>query len=305
MNGTCEIVRDILPLYVEELASNSSRTLIEDHIKTCKTCRDALVQMQKAISVPVETDVKALQHLRAQIRRKMILTVTSVLLIVLTVVAGICVYGTIPVWMCAEDAIIAVEQMENGQIRVELAEDASDYISFGNEENVFCYKKLRLDWFIRPIREQLIEQKGGNYAYFSLEEGESLWYAGSFVGDDDVLIWGDGTEPADAYVDLDDTLAYVFAISLGIGLLLLVPGIIMRKRLPGKLCIAAAVFLMCCAGACLFVTDGYLLILNTRINIFRYNAGMQQKLAICGMTVMSFLSVLSSYFTIRHRNSGR
>lgn len=38
MNKECEIVRDILPLYVDDVCSASSREIIDEHLKTCPDC---------------------------------------------------------------------------------------------------------------------------------------------------------------------------------------------------------------------------------------------------------------------------
>lgn len=38
MNKECEIVRDILPLYLDSVCSPSSREIIDEHLKTCPDC---------------------------------------------------------------------------------------------------------------------------------------------------------------------------------------------------------------------------------------------------------------------------
>jgi len=40
MNMKCEVIRDLLPLYVDGVASEESRALIEEHLKTCEGCRE-------------------------------------------------------------------------------------------------------------------------------------------------------------------------------------------------------------------------------------------------------------------------
>lgn len=45
----CEIVRDLLPLYAEELASEGSRAAVEAHLKDCAGCRETLAGLQAAL----------------------------------------------------------------------------------------------------------------------------------------------------------------------------------------------------------------------------------------------------------------
>ena len=44
--NVCEIADDLLPLYVDGACSNGSREFIEDHVKECENCRNALARMQ-------------------------------------------------------------------------------------------------------------------------------------------------------------------------------------------------------------------------------------------------------------------
>ena len=42
MKKECEIVRDILPLYVDGVCSDASREIIVDHLKECPDCKEEL-----------------------------------------------------------------------------------------------------------------------------------------------------------------------------------------------------------------------------------------------------------------------
>lgn len=42
----CEVIRDLLPLYVEDMASEASRRLVEDHLEECEDCRRELEEMR-------------------------------------------------------------------------------------------------------------------------------------------------------------------------------------------------------------------------------------------------------------------
>ena len=50
----CEIIRDLLPLYQDDICSEKSRNAIEEHIKECESCRKYLKKMEGEI--PIETD---------------------------------------------------------------------------------------------------------------------------------------------------------------------------------------------------------------------------------------------------------
>ena len=50
----CEVVRDLMPLYLDECCSESSRELVEEHLKECDCCRKMAEQMRKELIVGTE-----------------------------------------------------------------------------------------------------------------------------------------------------------------------------------------------------------------------------------------------------------
>lgn len=47
MKTDCEIIRDLMPLCAEQIASDKSRALVETHIAECPDCREAYAAMQQ------------------------------------------------------------------------------------------------------------------------------------------------------------------------------------------------------------------------------------------------------------------
>ena len=47
MKITCNIIEDLLPLYVDDMVSEDSRKLVEEHLKECPACRK--VQAEKMV----------------------------------------------------------------------------------------------------------------------------------------------------------------------------------------------------------------------------------------------------------------
>lgn len=57
---TCEIIRDILPLYVDEAVSEDTKELVEEHLFTCEACREEAEMMKKTMVLPVHKNVRTL-----------------------------------------------------------------------------------------------------------------------------------------------------------------------------------------------------------------------------------------------------
>lgn len=60
----CGIVQDLLPLYIEKLASESSVRAIEEHIAECGECRDMLKELREPITSVPETEKKEVDFLK-------------------------------------------------------------------------------------------------------------------------------------------------------------------------------------------------------------------------------------------------
>ena len=55
MSKECDIVRDLLPLYVDDVLSGTSREIIEEHLPDCPGCRDYLKKLRDS---ELENDLK-------------------------------------------------------------------------------------------------------------------------------------------------------------------------------------------------------------------------------------------------------
>ena len=97
MKITCNIIEDLLPLYVDDMVSEDSRKLVEEHLKGCPDCRKMQEEMMRenrltAVrkddnSVQInKTEAESLKKIRRRIRKKRILSV--ILAVVLVAAAG-------------------------------------------------------------------------------------------------------------------------------------------------------------------------------------------------------------------------
>ena len=85
----CDVIRDLLPLYEDNVVSEETAQMVREHLKDCPACREELRKMRTPISLPPDEDEDAvkrfLEH-RAEIRKKQnvkIAWVVSVLAVVL------------------------------------------------------------------------------------------------------------------------------------------------------------------------------------------------------------------------------
>ena len=75
MKLECDVIRDLLPLYAEKLASPASSALVEQHLAECPACRAELEQMEKPVPVQPEPQQDApLKNIRSSLNRRRLRT---------------------------------------------------------------------------------------------------------------------------------------------------------------------------------------------------------------------------------------
>jgi len=84
---SCGVVRDLLPLYAENMTSDESCTLIETDLENCEACREELAVIQKTPNIEPKTE-ESLRHVKRKLRwKKIMIAVASIAL------AGVMVAG--------------------------------------------------------------------------------------------------------------------------------------------------------------------------------------------------------------------
>ena len=108
----CKIIQDLLPLYAEKLTSDESNKAIEEHLKGCPECMEALEGISAAAPPAPDRDIKPLK----KARRSLLLRIPAILLSLALVLGGVFLFvfwGVVP--MSGEDisAVIEIAGEEN------------------------------------------------------------------------------------------------------------------------------------------------------------------------------------------------
>lgn len=78
---SCEVIRDLLPTYVEGLTSDETNALVEEHVRGCEECRSMLETMRADMGgspLPDADDQHEIDFLRRNRRRNGRILITSV-----------------------------------------------------------------------------------------------------------------------------------------------------------------------------------------------------------------------------------
>lgn len=100
MSKQCEVIQDLLPLYVDEACSQSSLEMIKEHLESCPECREIYQKMRSHTSEEIlqkERDGVILRYSNKLKKRKILTIISSVALTL------IIVFGCISLWPASID----------------------------------------------------------------------------------------------------------------------------------------------------------------------------------------------------------
>lgn len=163
---SCNIIRDLLPLYVDEAVCEETKELVEEHLFTCEDCRKEAEMMKKSVVLPVHETVRKLDQAALKtwknkwLTKKVKIGVLSALA-TLGVMAGIYSGLVLPELYIPYDSSTFSLKEENGNLYVEYTGDDFDGtvginpISVekdGKVRNVVCFYYYDNPWtrYIKP-----------------------------------------------------------------------------------------------------------------------------------------------------------
>ncbi|MEW9095514.1 MAG: zf-HC2 domain-containing protein [Clostridiaceae bacterium] len=88
MKISCDVIRDLLPLYYDNICSEESRKLVNEHIETCEKCRMELESMSMVIDVTRENldEMEMMKNVSKRWRRDKLKSLGEGILITIAIV---------------------------------------------------------------------------------------------------------------------------------------------------------------------------------------------------------------------------
>ena len=151
----CGIVKDLLPLVAEDMASEETAAFVKEHLETCEDCRKAYEEMK----TPVETDAAApLRTVKKAVKKRGLLIAGLIACLVAALLIGTFARLTKPIPLHSTDeAFVSVKTMPeisaqngNAETVLYLTHDESTHIKVENTQ-LQQYKSDYQRWLERWI----------------------------------------------------------------------------------------------------------------------------------------------------------
>ncbi|MGV2940576.1 zf-HC2 domain-containing protein [Mesobacillus sp. LC4] len=127
MKISCNMIRDILPLYVEDMASQDTRDLVEEHIASCENCKKRLKEMRTFEEPPVDTDIAPLRNIQNTLRKKKLQTIILSVMVTLVFAVVTIAYLTTPAYISYNENAVSIIEKDDGTVLLNFSEEVSGY----------------------------------------------------------------------------------------------------------------------------------------------------------------------------------
>lgn len=163
MKISCSIIRDLLPLYAEDLASQDTRTLVEEHICSCEDCKSILNTMKSPAPIPVEASPESLNKVKKTIRRRRVLSVLAAVMTVITIASAVFTYMFTPFQLTKDQALDDFYVREDGAIVIDYSPYVTGRSESGWNKNWYINQSsTRFDIILGKNRPSMWDLYGGD-----------------------------------------------------------------------------------------------------------------------------------------------
>ncbi|GAB6085001.1 zf-HC2 domain-containing protein [Alkaliphilus crotonatoxidans] len=228
MKVTCNVIKDVLPLYLENMLSNDSCTMVEEHVDQCQECKNYLNEMRTFNEMPVDRNTSPLLKIKSTLRKKKIQTALlsmmfSIMLFVITIA-----FLTAPEYIPFSERSVTINEIGNGSVLAQFEDtvygyDINRYPTDDNAGYVYHITTWNSIWN-RNIKKSntnntILNPNGENVV--------SVYYYQT-DGSEDILMYGKDINPNGGIITLPRLLlsyyalfAIVFATTCGLIMLIL------------------------------------------------------------------------------------
>lgn len=104
MKKNCNIIKDLLPLYVDDICSEESKILIEDHLKKCPNCKKYLKDIETEIKETPHITINTFKNFSKKINFKILINVIIYTFLILFIYGLICTLCNQNIFIMNSDA---------------------------------------------------------------------------------------------------------------------------------------------------------------------------------------------------------
>lgn len=172
MKLPCAVIQDLLPLYAEDLTSDVSRTLVEEHLPACEDCRRQLEELKAPMPQQIPCTVP-MQQVRTMLKKQLWLAVLLTVCLLFTFFVPFLYHAMQPYNRTYYDGLLtSIQENEDGSLDLVFSEPYSWFSasSIADNDKHIDARGLQLGYI--PKIYQFLHTNIGSYeAHISADFG--------------------------------------------------------------------------------------------------------------------------------------
>lgn len=189
MKVSCNVIQDILPLYVENIVSEDSEQIIEEHLDSCEKCKKYLDEIKSPNTYVQNADEVPMKKLKSLLLRKKIQVIAISVFLSLVVATVIGANLVSPRYFSHSDNIVSLKESNDGIVYATFDDNVSGYgisSSLSDDKSGYAYHIVAWDsiWDGKIMKNDtkniVLNPNGENvkavYYYETNGSGEILLY---------------------------------------------------------------------------------------------------------------------------------
>lgn len=223
MSNQCNLIKDILPLYVEDMVSTDTQEFVNAHLEHCAECRAELERMQGSTKVvpDIDTDIAPLKRIKKDlfIRRLQTIIFTAIVACAVVMIAfGIL---TSPKFFPYSDDLLNVVDNHSGEIIVTFDDRVTGYTctkEFYEETESEIY---RINAWTTTWDLYFSNRGNQNVVIPSNDDSNIQIFFTQNNGSEDVLIYGESDNLPQAVITLPRQILLPYFLLAAVALIVL------------------------------------------------------------------------------------
>ncbi len=241
-NRECSIVRDILPLYVENVISDDTKQFVDEHLSHCAECNNELELSQTDISVKnicseKDSGVEVIKKIGLDIKKKRALTgILSAVISAIVVILSFA-YLTAPEYLPYAESFNNISVKDNnGCVTLSFTGEYEIYQSEQGVYDISIYNTIWNKLFNIEKKQDITVNPNGEIV-------NTIYYV-SNGGQEDKIIYGSNPNNNGGVMTLPRLfLNYYFVTSILFSLVLVMLVVIFRKKEKVKAILVKTLFI--------------------------------------------------------------
>ena len=193
MKNNCSIIRDILPLYIEDMTSDDTRAFVEEHLAACADCRAEWEQMKKPAQLAADTNAAPLKNLKKKLFQKRVQTIIFSAALAFAIVLSAVSVLTAPLYFPYSENLLHITENGSGSVTIAFDDAVTGYAYLKDTDpstgiEVYHINAWQTTWDLHFIK------RGTQNMVISSEKPIAVYYAQN-NGAEDVFLYGTNPNP--------------------------------------------------------------------------------------------------------------